>query len=72
MILTTPTYSDVLDPTVFKPVTDLLSGTITAAGVVSVLVAALTISLVFVGLWWGVRKAIRVVAAGFRKGRISA
>lgn len=60
-----------MDASVFKPVTDLLSASITVSGIVSILVVCLTISLVFVGLWWGVRKALRAFFAGFRKGRAS-
>jgi FtsZ-interacting cell division protein ZipA len=49
---------------------DVFTGMITIEGILTVLVGAAAIGLVFVGFWWGVRRAQKTIFGAFRKGRL--
>lgn len=68
---TTPTYTEAIDFADFKGLTDVFSGMITIQGILTVLVGAAAIGLIFVGFWWGVRKAMKSIFGAFRKGRLN-
>ena len=49
---------------------DEVKETITIGNVVTIVLAAIGGSVLFVFFWWGLRKVISAVMAAFRKGRI--
>lgn len=49
---------------------DEVTETITIGNVVTIVLAAIGGSVLFVFFWWGLRKVISAVMAAFRKGRI--
>lgn len=63
--------SAVVSSTDWKPVIDAITGQITVANVVGVLATAIGAGIGFVFMWWGGRKAIRVLMSAMRKGRVS-
>lgn len=72
MTTPTPTYTDAINFADFKGLMDVFSGMISIQGILTVLVGAAAIGLIFVGFWWGVRKALKTVFGAFRKGSLKA
>ena len=50
---------------------DAITAQISVSTVVEVLATTAAIGIALVFMWWGVRKATRMIMAAFRKGRIS-
>ena len=48
-----------------------MTAQISVSTIVGVLAAAITASIGFVFLWWGVRKLLSTFFSGFRKGKAS-
>ena len=63
--------STVVSYSVFTAILTAIQGQISVSTVVGVLAAAAGISIGLVFMWWGARKATRMLMAAFRKGRIS-
>lgn len=64
----TPTqveYSDV------KPLIDTITQFFSVSTIVGILAGVLTTVMVFVFLWWAVRKVTKIAMAAIRKGRVS-
>ena len=59
------TYAD------FTSILTAISEQISVSTVVAVLASAVGISIGLVFMWWGARKATRMLMAAFRKGRLS-
>lgn len=70
MIFTPAPSVSAMDYSVFKSVIDVISASINVNGIISVLVGIIPVALAFVALWWGVRKAARVLFGAFRKGSL--
>lgn len=56
--------------TTFKSVIDAITAQVSVANIVGVLAAAAAIAITFVFMWWGVRKATRMVMGSARSGSI--
>lgn len=54
----------------FEGVLDALQGQVSPAAIVAVLVAAIAAGIVFVFLWWGVRKLVSIVMRAFKSGKL--
>lgn len=55
----------------FSSIITAIGQQISVANVVAVIAAAVAVCVGFVFMWWGARKATRMLMAAFRKGRIS-
>lgn len=55
----------------FSSVITAITGQISVATVVEVLAYAAGLAVGFVFMWWGVRKALKVLMKAFRSGRAS-
>lgn len=55
----------------FSSVISAITGQISVATVVEVLAYAAGLAIGFVFMWWGVRKALKVLMKAFRGGRAS-
>lgn len=55
----------------FSSVISAITGQISVATVVEVLAYAAGLAIGFVFMWWGVRKALKVLMKAFRSGRAS-
>lgn len=55
----------------WAPVISAMTGQISVATVVAVLATAVGAGIGLVFMWWGARKATKVLMEAFRKGRVS-
>ena len=58
-------YSDI------SSIVTALGAQISVANIVAVLASLAAIAVIFVFMWWGIRKAVRVIMASVRKGKLS-
>lgn len=63
--------STVVSSTDWKPIIDAITPQISVSTIVGVLAAGVTSVIGLVFMWWGARKALRMLMAAFRKGRAS-
>lgn len=63
---TTVDYED------FSSVITAVTSQVSVANIVGVLAAVMAIAIALVFMWWGIRKALRMIMSAFRKGRASA
>lgn len=57
--------------TVVKPIFDNILKQLSVANIVSLLAAVVGAGIVFVFLWWAIRKGISILMSAIRKGRVS-
>lgn len=57
--------------TVVKPIFDNILKQLSVANIVSLLAAVIGAGIVFVFLWWAIRKGISILMSAIRKGRVS-
>ena len=57
--------------TVVKPIFDNILKQLSVANIVSLLAAVIGAGIVFVFLWWAIRKGIKILMSAIRKGRVS-
>ena len=73
VVLFTPgmAFADPISSSSFSGVITAITSQISITTVAEVLTYAAGIAIALVFFWWGVRKALRVLMAAFRKGRMS-
>lgn len=57
--------------TVVKPIFDQILNQLSVSNIVSLLAAVIGAGIVFVFLWWAIRKGIKILMSAIRKGRVS-
>ena len=57
--------------TVVKPIFDNILKQLSVSNIVSLLAAVIGAGIVFVFLWWAIRKGIKILMSAIRKGRVS-
>lgn len=60
-----------ISSTAFSSVISAITGQISVSAVVEVLAYAAGLAVGFVFMWWGVRKALKILMKAFRSGRAS-
>ena len=56
---------------VVKPIFDNILKQFSVANIVSLLAAVIGAGIVFVFLWWAIRKGLNILMSAIRKGRVS-
>lgn len=64
-------YAEAISSTSFSGVITAITGQISVSTVAEVLTYAAGIAIALVFFWWGIRKALKVLMAAFRHGRMS-
>lgn len=71
MLCTTGGASTIVTASDWASVISAITAQISVSSVVGVLATVVAAAVGFAFMWWGLRKAIRVLMAGFKKGRVS-
>lgn len=61
----------VVTSTDWAPIITAMTGQISVSTVVGVIATAIGAGIGLVFMWWGGRKAVRILMAAFRKGKVS-
>lgn len=61
----------IVDSTAYQSLFDTLSAQLNVASIVGVIGAILGVCVGLVFLWWGMRKALSMMMAAFKKGKVS-
>lgn len=64
--------ADTVDYDDFQSVINAVTSQVNVTTVVGVLAAVMAISIALVFMWWGIRKALRMIMSAFRGGKASA
>lgn len=55
----------------FQSIIDAITAQVSVSTVVGVLAAVAAIAIALVFMWWGVRKAAKIIMASFRSGKLT-
>lgn len=71
LVSASATSTEIVDSSAYQTLFDTLTAQLNVTTIVGVIAAILGVCVGLVFLWWGMRKALRMLMSAFKKGKVS-